>query len=800
VQSYDLERNIPFATLAGLILGLLDRPGASATPPEALAELARTAPEVRRRFPTLPLPADTERETARIRLTESFHQLLQAISEEHPVILVIDDLHLADEPSLAVLHLVLRRATHDTVLALFTARPGELGHSTQAAVLRESLQRVGGQEVSLAPLDEAESQELLLSLLQPDEVKPSAIVRRSLISASGGFPMVMELLIQDWRTHGSNSLALALDAMTADFPSGANPTAAYGQILSRLEGTLEPAARSALDLASVLGPRLNDLPMYSVIDLSLGQTMAALGQLSEIRVLRDGTKGLEFANELVRAHAYAAVPSSVRKALHASVADRLTTTDDLGSKLEIAWHTMRAGRVKDAIPLLLEGAQAAVRHGAPQSSERALSSALPALHGESLVQATLILVEALQDQGRWQDSLDALDTLRGLTSEESSQEAFAFAALARAYLGTPMSEWLGFMPRLTSIMQTCSHILSRVRAAKAIAHATSSLRDRKLARSVLAVIDQIPSQELDADMKDQIGLTRGLLLFQAGDMEVCYEHVSAVLDQVRARGLAGALVAHLQSGLGAIRGRQGRYEEAIVHHERALRHATLLGNDTLTAQVSSNLALCYGRLGRYDDQLICAENSPAPAAGSAPVFTDIHTAFSMAFAHALQGRITKLREVIRGCEERLGLHVPDYITQSWHLWKADALTLAGLHQEAFQAATQAVCGYRLRLERSSLAGVFARWVALTAIGSNFESEAREIFEGLVGQLNEYDALDQVEILCAQAYCERSLTSKTRDEICWRIRQLPFSALAPLRASNLGAVVEAAWTHDRNGVA
>ena len=44
VQCYDLERDIPYSTLGGLIHGLLDRPGVAATPPEVLAEIARTVP------------------------------------------------------------------------------------------------------------------------------------------------------------------------------------------------------------------------------------------------------------------------------------------------------------------------------------------------------------------------------------------------------------------------------------------------------------------------------------------------------------------------------------------------------------------------------------------------------------------------------------------------------------------------------------------------------------------------------------------------------------------------------------
>ncbi|MBA2715265.1 MAG: AAA family ATPase, partial [Rubrobacteraceae bacterium] len=482
VQSYDLERNIPFITLGGLILELLDRPGASATPPEALAELARTAPEVRRRFPTLPAPDDAHGEAARMRLTESFHQLLQAVAEEHPVILVVDDLHLADEPSLAVLHVVLRRLAGEPILALFTGRPGELGQSTQASILRESLARIGGQELELAPLDPTQSLELLTSLLEPGEAKPSTTEQRSLIGASGGFPMVIELLVQDWRAHGSSSVALALDAVTAEFVAGAGPKAAYGHVLSRLAGTLEPATKSALDLASVLGHRLSDLAMYSVIDLSLGQTMAALGELSQMRVLRDGSKGMEFANELVRALVYSAVPLPVRRALHASVADRLRNCSDPAapvSRLELAFHTMRAGRPKDAIPHLLEGAKEAIRHGAPQSAERALSSAVPSLHGEHLVQAMLLLVEVLQEQGRWRDSLDACRVLEGIADETRAQEIFALAALAKAYLGASVSQELfELLPALKYTMRSGPHISSRVRAARAAAQAIAPLRDR----------------------------------------------------------------------------------------------------------------------------------------------------------------------------------------------------------------------------------------------------------------------------------------------------------------------------------
>src|SRR5690606_39208638 len=96
VQCYELEREIPYATLGGLVRGLLERPGASAVAPEALSELARTVPDVRTRFPHIPAAHDSEGESARVRLAEAMSQLVDAVSDEHPLILVVDDHHLAD--------------------------------------------------------------------------------------------------------------------------------------------------------------------------------------------------------------------------------------------------------------------------------------------------------------------------------------------------------------------------------------------------------------------------------------------------------------------------------------------------------------------------------------------------------------------------------------------------------------------------------------------------------------------------------------------------------------------------------
>ena len=789
VQAYDLDRNIPFATLRGLGLSVLDMPGASAAPPEALAELARVLPEVRRRFSSLPAPGQGQGETARIRLTEAFQQLLIAVAEEHPLLLVIEDLHLADEASLAVLHLVLRRSAGDPLLAILTGRPAELGHSAQATLLRENLIRLGSQELTLSPLNRHQSAELLSALLKPDEPKPTATISRSLIAASGGYPMVLELLVHDWRTHGVHSIAIALQGMTAEFVVGDDPRAAYGHLIARLADSLGPVTRSTLALAAVLGHRLNDLSMYSLIDLSLGQTMTALGQLLDIRILRDSEPGLEFTNELVRAHVYSSIPSPVRKALHASVANRLQRSEDGQeplSGLEVAWHTMRAGRSQEALPLLIEGAKTAMRFGAPQSAEIALASALGSLESgaESVLDLTVLLAQSLQEQGRWRDSLDTLASLRDSPCNEKEQEVFALSALARGYLGLAASrELLDVLPVLEDTIRACPHLPSRVRAARALAHGLSLLRDRSLGQRLLPLLDNIPVGELDVDARGQFTLARAMFLFQAGEIEASYLEAERGLRELKAVGVANAVAVHLQAGLGVTRSLQGHYHEAAAHLETCLAMATRLGSDAIAAGILSNLALVYLRIGRFDGPAWCAQQVRQLGLSHLADWNDVTLTYAVAMAYALGGQATRARDALSHLEGGFPSDMPEALLQRWLLWKADILMVAGQRSEAADAANRAVKGYNLELGSLGFAGAFARWTAITCLGTEMEPAARKVVRKLEGRLTDFDALDQLEILCAASHLAVRPPAEYVDTIIEKSQCLPPPTVDLIR--NLG---------------
>src|SRR5678815_1091465 len=114
----------------------------------------------------------------------------------------------------------------------------------------------------------------------------------------------------------------------------------YHLVLDRLFGGLEGDTRMVLYTSAILGRHLNEPGMYALADLTASQMMHGLGRLTDLRILRDGGTGLEFANDLVRGQAYMSVPLSLRRLLHGRVADELIQRAERGERdngLDIAW-------------------------------------------------------------------------------------------------------------------------------------------------------------------------------------------------------------------------------------------------------------------------------------------------------------------------------------------------------------------------------------------------------------------------------------------------------------------------------
>jgi len=434
-QAYDAERELPFAVLAELVRQLALQRAIGSADPDALSELARIAPAVFDAFPGVPKPVEWAAEITPLRLADAFLRTLTAAGDESPVILVVDDIHAADNASAAILHLVARKLEGTRLLLVLAGRSSELRTATGPGDLVSDSSVHAIQTLALEPLSSEALERLVASVASKAGSTIQELPTRRILRAANGNPLALELLTKEWLAHGSTSLLADLEALNTRPVANIGIPRAIGAVFERQIRRLQPSARAALDLAAVLGRRLDDLPLYSIVGLSQAAAGEMLSRLLEEGFLREVHGGLEFRNELIRAQAYYAVAGPARQHLHRRAAELLSerpAEDRQPLHLEIAWQFLRGGDPHRALPFAVDGSEEALKVGAPYEAAQILTTLLREGNATPAVRrrVTLLRSRALLDQSKAEDAVPALEEL--LADPNLSHRELAEATRMRA--------------------------------------------------------------------------------------------------------------------------------------------------------------------------------------------------------------------------------------------------------------------------------------------------------------------------------------------------------------------------------
>jgi predicted ATPase len=107
------------------------------------ADIAQVVSEIRERVPDLPSPPSLEPEQARFRLFDSVTTFLKNASRLQPLVIILDDLHWADKPSLLLLQFLARELKDASILVVGTYRDIELGRQHPLSQTLGELSRQG---------------------------------------------------------------------------------------------------------------------------------------------------------------------------------------------------------------------------------------------------------------------------------------------------------------------------------------------------------------------------------------------------------------------------------------------------------------------------------------------------------------------------------------------------------------------------------------------------------------------------------------------------------------------------------
>lgn len=243
------------------------------------AELTGLVPELAQRLPDLPSLGTVDRDREAYRLYDAFATLSAKASRVGPVILVLDDLHWADEPTVRLLRQIVRSQEQGPLLILGTYRETELPRTHPLAKALADLRRDRAFErVSVTGLDEDNVGELIGAWA--GRGAPPAFVR-AVHELTEGNPFFIEEVLRHlaetgaiyerdgrWTTH------LTVDRM--GIPEGVK------DVIGRRVSRLSVECNSILTIASVIGrefdldglERASDLPIDRLLEL-LEEAVAA---------------------------------------------------------------------------------------------------------------------------------------------------------------------------------------------------------------------------------------------------------------------------------------------------------------------------------------------------------------------------------------------------------------------------------------------------------------------------------------------------------------------------------------------
>lgn len=785
VQCYEVERETPYAAVGTLVRGLIDRPGASGTPPEWLAELAGAVPAVARRYANLPAPRDAVGETARLRLTEAVHELATSVAEEHPLILVVDDVHLADDASVAVLHLLMRRTQEQRIMLILTARESELARSPHAGRLLESRDALALTAVGLPPLTDEEMNEVITALAADAPVPPA--VRQAMLRAATGIPMLAELLFDDWRANGKHCLALSVGAMTVDALGHAEQEV-YHRVFDQMFRELTPAARAVVNLAAILGDRLNDLAMYELVDLTLAQTLTGMSELAGLRILRDGGREVEFRNELLRNYTYLNVPSPLRRALHGLIADRLLRAEASGVRvpgLMLAWHCFRAGRPVEAEPYLLRGSREALRRGGVFEVELALNSAMASVTRANLREAQLLLAEALQEQNRHREALQLIEA--GFPHDGAPpvrEQIIRARSLVSALPGGEEAKQL--IESLEAALLDESAQASRPAILVMIGEVLYRWGWHVPAERYLEHARRIAPEQ--TNLEDRARVEYSLTFFgwhagERGEIAPALKRSTELIRECRNDGLANLATWSLCASTGCLLTSQGEYLEAVDCTATAYDIAATLGNEARMSSAATNRAICELRLGNYARAEHWADRAGAHASRQEQSWLRAQPAYYRALSLCMLGENRRALEVVDTILSTASDSAPPWRVQTWPLMAADILWACGNRERALRQAREGLDGVGGQPLSNSYKGMFGRWAGLTAIGTENAEEAASALRELTDSLELFDMIDRAEIVSARLMVERSrgvAWEEGRSRLGAVLAQLPPPVEAQLR--------------------
>jgi class 3 adenylate cyclase/tetratricopeptide (TPR) repeat protein len=435
-RCYEIEGALPYSPFVEML-----EKAFSAMPAEMVREdmgddapeVARMVPELRNRFPDIPSPMELPPEQQRRYFFNAVGSFVARSAKRFPLVLVMDDVHWADIPTLLLIEHMADLVPAMRVLGIGTYRDVELDVSRPLAATMERMVRARTVErlaVKRFGRDDVGRMIRALSGRTP----PDTFVEVVFDETEGNPFFVEEVfrhLVEEGKVFDADG-AFRTDVHVAELDVPESVRLVVGRRLDRLGVD----ARKALAAGAVVGRGFSFSLLEAITDADPGRLLDIVEDAEEARVIvpeeRDGEIHYSFAHELIRQTLLASLSMLRRQRLHLAVADameRLYKDSALLRPSEVAAHLMQAGAAADTartLDYLERATDQAMESAAFEEALRAIEDALAIVDDHDRLRRARLRERqgrAIQIFGRLDECLDILNEVVDTYAEHGQDEA-----------------------------------------------------------------------------------------------------------------------------------------------------------------------------------------------------------------------------------------------------------------------------------------------------------------------------------------------------------------------------------------
>jgi tetratricopeptide (TPR) repeat protein len=403
----------PFAEAMRLFVGSISDDHLREDLGPVAADLLPLVPDLAKRVAGLSIVPLGDADAERLRLFEAVGEAFSAIARAAPVVLVLDDIHWAEKPTLLLLRYLLRRSEPVALLILCTYRDTDLDRSHPLSdVLADLRRETGVQRVDLDGLDLAEITTFMEAAAGHDLDAAGLELARAVHRETEGNPFFLSEMIRHLAESG---YIVERDGRWQSNPalSDAGIPEGIREVVGRRLSGLSDAANTALSIAAVIGPEFDASTIEGADGPSGDELFDALDEAARAAVIREvaGAYGrYAFAHALVRSTLYEELSTNRRVRLHWKVGSALAARYSQSPEYadQLAHHFAEGALAGDplvAVEYCVKAAERATAdlayEAATRSYERALG-AIELLGDQSLerrVDIEIARLETLRDSG-----------------------------------------------------------------------------------------------------------------------------------------------------------------------------------------------------------------------------------------------------------------------------------------------------------------------------------------------------------------------------------------------------------------